>query len=154
MAEGKSAALDRLERNLDRLTPAARQRLALENDDRLFTVRDLYALCTRTNVPLVYDVHHHRCNPDGLDVDTATDMAVETWRGREPWMHIASARDGADAKNPRPHADYIDPDDFPTEWESRRLTIDVEAKAKDQAIVALRNALGSERVGDVTPHRP
>lgn len=141
MTEGKGAALDRLERSIDRLSPAARARLAVENDDRLFTVNDLYPLCVRTHVPLVYDVHHHRCNPDGLDIATATHMASETWRGREPWMHLASARDGANAPNPRPHAEFIDPNDFPREWEGRTLTIDVEAKAKDAAIVALRESL-------------
>ena len=141
MTDGKDAALARLERNLDRLSDAARERLALENDDRLFTVRDLQPLCTRTAVPLVYDVHHHRCNPDGLHVTEATDIAVATWNGREPWMHIASARDGATAPNPRPHADYVHPGDFPAEWLGRSITVDVEAKAKDAAVVALRTAL-------------
>jgi UV DNA damage endonuclease len=144
MTDGKAAALDRLERSLDRLSPAARRRLAIENDDRLFTVTDLHALCMRTGIPLVYDVHHHRCNGDGLDIETATGMAIETWRGREPWMHIASARDGANAPNPRPHADYIDPDDFPHEWLRRTLTIDVEAKAKDAAILALGDTLARQ----------
>ena len=153
MTDGKQASLDRLERNLDRLSSAARERLALENDDRLFTVRDLHPLCMRTNVPLVYDVHHHRCNADGLDVETATGLAVETWRGREPWMHIATARDGVDAPNPRPHADYIDPDDFPREWLMRDITIDVEAKAKDAAIIALRDAL-RERFEPASPSAP
>jgi UV DNA damage endonuclease len=141
VTDGKPAALERLERNIDRLSPAARSRLALENDDRLFTVKDLYALCLRSRVPLVYDVHHHRCNPDGLDVETATNLSTDTWRGREPWMHLATARDGATAANPRPHADYIDPADFPGEWVNRTITVDVEAKAKDAAIVALRDAL-------------
>jgi UV DNA damage endonuclease len=145
MTDGKNAALDRLERNLDRLSDAARARLALENDDRLFTVCDLLPLCTRTNTPLVYDVHHHRCNPDGLDVETATNLAAETWRGSEPWMHIASSRDGMTAPNPRPHADFIDPADFPEEWSGRAITVDVEAKAKDGAIVQLRSALESAR---------
>ncbi len=145
MTDGKPAALDRLERNIDRLSSETRRRLALENDDRLFTVNDLYPVCMRAHIPLVYDVHHHRCNPDGLDVETATELSTETWRGREPWMHLASARDGRDAPNPRPHADYIDPQDFPEEWEGRTLTIDVEAKAKDAAILALRHALAPTR---------
>jgi len=143
MTDGKNAALARLERNLDRLPDAARERLALENDDRLFTVRDLQPLCMRTGVPLVYDVHHHRCNPDGLEVTEATDIAIATWGGREPWMHIASARDGATAPNPRPHADYVDPGDFPREWLGRPITVDVEAKAKDAAVVVLRTAVGN-----------
>src|SRR5688500_11269856 len=49
MTGGKSEALDRLERGLDRLSTPARERLALENDDRLFTVTDLYDLCMRSH---------------------------------------------------------------------------------------------------------
>jgi UV DNA damage endonuclease len=147
MTDGKAAALDRLERSLDRLSESARSRLALENDDRLFTVRDLHPFCVRTNTPLVYDVHHHRCNPDGLDVAAATDLATETWHGVEPWMHIATSRDGMHAPNPRPHADFIDAADFPAEWLDRTITVDVEAKAKDAAIVKLRTALFGARPG-------
>jgi UV DNA damage endonuclease len=138
MTDGKSAALERLERNLGRLSGDARTRVALENDDRMFTVRDLHALCLRTSIPLVYDVHHHRCNPDGFDIATATSLAIETWNGREPWMHISSSRD---TSNPRPHAQFIDPDDFPSEWRDRSITVDVEAKAKDEAVVKLRARL-------------
>jgi UV DNA damage endonuclease len=107
----------------------------------MFTVRDLHAFCLRTNVPLVYDVHHHRCNPDGYDIGTATLLAIETWEGREPWMHISSAREGRQAPNPRPHADFIDPIDFPSEWMNHTFTVDVEAKAKDDAVLELRARL-------------
>ena len=138
---GVRAALERLERGLDRLSPAARVLVALENDDRLFAVRDLLPLCHRARVPLVYDVHHHRCHPDGMSVGEATTEAGETWGTREPWAHIASPRVGWGAPNPRPHADYVDPSDFPEEWLGRRLTVDVEAKAKDRAVLAIRDAV-------------
>ena len=40
---------------------------------------------------LVYDVHHHRCNPDGLSVEEATSQAMATW-DREPlFPHLQSA---------------------------------------------------------------
>ena len=70
-AGGTAAALERLERGIDRLSDGARALLALENDDRLFAVRDLLPLCERSGVPLVYDVHHHRCHPDGMSVEEA-----------------------------------------------------------------------------------
>ena len=138
---GKPAALDRLERALDRLGDAARTRLALENDDRVYSPADLLPLCERTGVPFIYDVHHHRCLPDGLDVAEVTERAEATWRGREMWTHISSPRDGWGARDPRPHAGHVDPADFPREWLSRRLTVDVEAKEKERAVVALQAAL-------------
>jgi UV DNA damage endonuclease len=134
-AGGIEAALDRLERGIERLSERARVRIALENDDRHFSPADLLTLCHRLGVPLVYDVHHHRCNGDGLSVDEATAKAAETWGSREPHNHISSPRDGWGSANERPHADYIDPADWPESWTGRRMTVDVEAKAKELAVV-------------------
>ncbi|HEX5962236.1 MAG TPA: UV DNA damage repair endonuclease UvsE [Gemmatimonadales bacterium] len=137
---GIPAAVERLERGLDRLSPRARERLALENDDRCFTPRSLGPLCRRAGVPLVYDAHHHRCLPDGLSVAEASKLAFSTWGDREPYVHISSPRDGWESPNPRAHADYIDPADFPEVWRDRALTVDVEAKAKERAVLALKAA--------------
>ena len=140
-AGGQAAALERLERGIERLGEQARQRAALENDDRHYAPADLLPLCRRLAVPLVYDAHHHRCRPDGLSVEEATALAAETWGRREPYNHISSPRDGWDSSNPRPHANFIDPADFPEAWRGRRMTVDVEAKAKERAVVALMRAL-------------
>jgi UV DNA damage endonuclease len=143
-AGGKPAALERLERAVDALSPRARARLALENDDRLFSPEDLLPLCARTGLPLVYDSHHHRCNPDALSVEEATLRAAETWGGREPYFHVSSPRDGWDAKNPRPHADYL-----PPLWRDLALTVDVEAKAKERAVLAIMEEVGARARGAV-----
>ena len=140
-AGGIGPALERLARGLDRLSLRARSRAALENDDRLFTPATLLPVCRAAGIPLVYDVHHHRCHPDGLGVEEATDAAASTWGDREPWTHISSPRDGWKAANPRPHADYVDPADVPRSWVSRRMTMDVEAKEKERAVVRLMAAL-------------
>jgi UV DNA damage endonuclease len=147
-AGGRAAALERLERGIDRLPAIARERLALENDDRCFTPSDLLPLCQRTGVPLVYDVHHHRCLADGLSVEEATERSFSTWGDREPYAHLSSPRDGWSSPNPRAHADYIHPGDFPDVWLGRTMTIDVEAKAKERAVLALKAAVSHpERSG-------
>jgi UV DNA damage endonuclease len=138
---GVPAALDRLRVGLSRLSPGVRRRLALENDDRQFAPADLLPVCREAGVPLVYDVHHHRCHPDELTVEEATELAAETWDGREPWAHLSSPKDGWSSPNPRPHADYIDPADFPDAWLGRTVTVDVEAKAKERAVVTIKEAL-------------
>ena len=139
-ASGIPAALDRLERGIERLPEPARSRLALENDDRSFTPSMLLPLCERLGVPLVYDVHHHRCNPDALDADEASRRAAATWNGREPYFHVSSPRAGAGEGDLRPHADYVNPADVPEIWRTMRLTVDVEAKAKERAVLAIREA--------------
>ena len=139
-AGGAEAALARLARAVDRLSARARSRLALENDDRMFAPADLLPLCERLGLPLVYDVHHHRCKADGLSVAEATARAAATWGRREPHFHISSPREGWDSTDTRPHADYIDPKDVPPEWLALDVTVDVEAKAKERAVVAIMEA--------------
>ncbi len=138
----KAAALDRLEGNLERLSPRARFRLTLENDDGIYTPTDLLPLCRRAGVPLVYDVHHHRCCGDGCSVEEATELALATW-SREPLFHISSPLNGWDGPQPHRHHDYIHPADFPDGWLNLNVTIDVEAKAKELAVRKLQADLAA-----------
>lgn len=144
-AGGAEAALARLARAVDRLSPRARSRLALENDDRIFAPADLLPVSERLGVPLVYDVHHHRCRRDDLSVAEATARAAATWGTRDPYLHISSPRDGWNAGDARPHADYVDPADVPREWLGMNATVDIEAKAKERAVVALMAELSRKR---------
>jgi len=142
---GKDQALGRLARNFPRLSHRVKSRLTLENDEISYSVRDLLPLCNQLRIPLVYDVHHHRCNPDGLAVEEATELAAGTWhaRGGEFWTHISSPKQGWNGANPRLHADYIDPEDFPDCWRGLPIIIDVEAKAKELAVLKLMSDLKS-----------
>jgi UV DNA damage endonuclease len=132
----KQTALDRLVRTIKGLPSEVKKRLTLENDDRVFTPRDLLPVCREAGIPLVYDVHHHRCLPDGMDVLTATRAALATW-GREPLFHLSSPLFRWGTGPCGPHHDYIDPDDFPIEWLDLSLTIEIEAKAKEAAVSKL-----------------
>jgi UV DNA damage endonuclease len=137
----KRSALETFRRNLGLLSDRARSRLTVENDDRTFTPRDLAPLCRAEGVPLVYDVHHHRCCPDGWSVAEATAAARATWN-REPLFHLSSPIEGWSGPRPERHHDMIDPADFPEEWRGWPLTVEVEAKAKERAVLRLRDALG------------
>jgi len=135
----REEALKRFAAAFRRLSLKVRNRLTVENDDKSYTVHDLLPLCEELGIPFVYDVHHHRCNPDGLSVEEATALAAETWEksGREPWFHISSPKNGWAGGDPRPHADYIDPADVPSCWTGLDVTVDVEAKAKELAVLRL-----------------
>jgi UV DNA damage endonuclease len=137
----KPAALRRLQASIEALPPAIRSRLTLENDERVYTPADLLPVCLATDVPLVYDVHHHRCHPDGLGVEDATRLASGTWGAREPLFHVSSPRDGWRGPAPEHHADLIDPADFPPGWRGLAVTVDIEAKAKERAVLRLMRDL-------------
>ncbi len=137
----KAAALERFRRNLGLLSPRARSRLTVENDDKTFTPADLLPLCRSEGVPLVYDVHHHRCLPDSLSVEQMTEAAKTTWKNREPLFHLSSPLEDWRGPKPERHHDYIDSDDFPRAWIGRSLTVEIEAKAKELAVARLQSWL-------------
>jgi len=138
----KSTALKRLVSVINRLSPDVKSRLTLENDDRVYTPADLLPVSTDTGIPLVYDVHHHRCLPDGKSVEDITKAAVSTWN-REPLFHLSSPLNGWEKGPCRPHHDFIDPADFPDCWRDLEITVDVEAKAKELAVLKLKADLTS-----------
>ncbi len=141
----KAAALRRLAGVLKKLPAAVRSRLTLENDDRTYTPSDLLPFCAENKVPFVYDVHHHRCLPDGTTVEEATRRALGTWGRREPVFHLSSPKYGWRG-DPRPHHDFIDMKDFPSCWKKLDITIEVEAKAKEDAVRRLASQLGGVKL--------
>lgn len=136
----KARALANFARNLAGLSSRARGRLTVENDDKIYTPADLLPLCRSEGIPLVYDVHHYRCNPDGMTEEEATEQAVATW-GREPLFHLSSPLEGWQGPRPERHHDFVDVKDFPPYWYGLDLTVEVEAKAKEVAVLKLKREL-------------
>lgn len=136
----KQNALQLFARNLSRLSDRARSRLTVENDDVTYTPSDLLTMSRAEGIPLVYDVHHHRCNQDSLSVAEATRLAMATW-DREPLFHISSPLAGWQGPKPARHHDYIDAQDFPACWKQLKITVEVEAKAKELAVLKLATDL-------------
>lgn len=129
----KGSALAAFVSNVNRLSERVRSRLTVENDDKTFTPSDLLSLSRFTGLPVVYDVHHHRCLPDELSIEEATAAAIKTWN-REPLFHISSPLAGWSGPKPARHHDEIDINDFPSCWVGLDLTVEVEAKGKEVAV--------------------
>ena len=133
----KTEALRRLVSQIKKLPDSVRILLTLENDDRVYTPKDLLSVCLETDIPLVYDVHHHRCLPDGMSIEKTTEQAIQTWN-REPVFHLSSPLNGWKGTGVNKHHDYIDPGDFPDCWLNLDITVEVEAKAKELAVLKLK----------------
>ncbi len=119
--------------------PAVLRYLALEGDERIWSVRQILPTAAALGVPVIVDTLHHRMNPDGLTLDEAIDCALPTWAGRgvRPKVHISSQDPD---KQPGAHAFGIDQAD----WDAlaavigdRDIDVMVEAKGKEQALIGL-----------------
>jgi len=123
--------IDRFMQNFNRLDPNCRARLVIENDDKVncWSVDELVNIFhPATNIPITFDYLHHKCNPNGLDEETALKMCYDTWHGYRPLFHYSESAPG---NNPRKHADYSDNifDTYGLDFD-----IDMELKSKDLAI--------------------
>ena len=61
------------------LPPAVQARVVVENDDRLFSLRDCLVLHRLSSVPILFDNFHHECLNHGEPMAEALHLAAATW---------------------------------------------------------------------------
>ena len=134
----KSSSAKRFCENFKKLQDSARQRLTVENDDKinLYSTLDLYTLIhSEINIPIIFDYHHHSLCSGGQTEEEALKLAVKTWpEGIKPVAHYSSSKKHyEDANsNPQSHADYLH--EKIKEY-GLSIDIEVEAKAKEAAVI-------------------
>jgi UV DNA damage endonuclease len=133
----KEKALRLFCENFMRLGESTRKRLTIENDDKpgMFTTQDLYNhVHLHIGIPVVFDYHHHWCNPGGLTEEEALLLAIESWKpsGIKPAVHYSEPRSLEDKAQVRAHADYISQK---INTHGQDIDIMVEAKAKELAVL-------------------
>ncbi len=117
--------------------------LALENDERIWTVGEIVGAARALGIPAIVDNLHHALNPGGLSLAGALDLALPTWeaRGVRPKVHLSSQDP---TKRPGAHAHSIEVEDWAAFLDAlggRETDVMVEAKGKELALPALRSAV-------------
>lgn len=135
---GKGDRAEQLATQLQALPESVRSRIVLENDERAYSADEILAICKRSGVPMVFDAHHHIVHEalHSYDDDSVNHMlhgAAKTWPQAD-WQltHISNGRDGF---GDMCHSDLIHT--MPSCYRQAPW-IEVEAKAKERAIFALR----------------
>jgi len=113
--------------------------LALENDERVWTVAQVTRTADALGIPAITDAFHHDLNPGGLTLKEALDLSLPTWAPRSvrPKLHLSSQDP---AKQAGAHAYSVDSRD----WQAllggiggREADVMVEAKGKEQALASM-----------------
>lgn len=120
-----------------RLSPSARARLVLENDELAYSVEELLPICKDLKVPLVLDFHHDMLRPSSRPTSELIPEILEIWkeRGIRPKFHLSEPRPGAKKlRERRAHSDRCThlPADLPPDAD-----LMIEAKDKEQAVFEL-----------------
>lgn len=138
---GKKASITRFINNFNKLSDYIKKCIAVENDDKIYNIKDVLELCHKIKVPMVLDYHHFICNNEGENLKNYLNDIIETWNGRLAKMHFSSPKSKL-KKEFRSHNDYINSDDFINfinliKTQDKDIDIMLEAKAKDDAISRL-----------------
>ena len=124
--------VDRFIQNFNRLNDNCRNRLVIENDDKLncWSVKQLIEdFYPKTKIPITFDYLHHKCHPDGWTEEEAILACVDTWQGYRPLFHYSESAPG---NNPRKHAQYAEQECY--SYGEIEYDVDMELKMKDKAI--------------------
>ncbi len=134
----KKKAMSAFIRRAKELPEAVCSRIALENDDKVFTVQDVLELSAHTGFPVIFDnLHHALCPPKETLSETAwIKTCAATW-GKEdgrPKLHYSQpgGRRGA-------HSKTIDAARFLAFYQSiRELEVDIMLEVKDKNLSTVK----------------
>jgi UV DNA damage endonuclease len=133
----KVSALARFAESYMQLPENTRNRLTVENDDKvnMFSVQDLLWLHSQTKIPIVFDYFHHQFCTGGLSEEEAFFAALGTWPADvTPVVHFSSPKKTFEdpAALATAHADYIYNH---VNLYNQDVDIMFEAKAKESAVM-------------------
>ncbi|WP_321315371.1 UV DNA damage repair endonuclease UvsE [Halarcobacter sp.] len=133
----KTSAIERLIKTIEE-NPWLKKRLALENDEKVYTANEILNICNFCSIPMVFDIYHHTLNPSEFE---AKDI-LKTWGNKRPKVHLSSKGEGRFGK----HGDEIFLKDFIElknmfKEATKEIDIMVEAKNKEFAIKNLRKEI-------------
>ena len=140
----KPAAIDRFVKQYDLLDTTIRDRLVIENDERLYTLNDCLAIHERTGIPVIADTFHHSLYNTGEQFTALLDPVRKTWKAHDgiPMIDYSSQEPG---KRVGAHALHIVAEDFRQFLkETLPADFDIMLEIKDKEKSALA-ALGIAR---------
>jgi UV DNA damage endonuclease len=153
----KPASMDRFVKQYQMLDPAIRNRLVIENDERLYTIADCLAIHEQTGIPVIMDSFHHALLNNGEQFPDLLQSVRETWKGTDG-IPMADYSSQAPQKRMGAHAEQIVADDFREFLAiTRPADFDIMLEIKDKersALEALRIAKGDPRLVMGYPEEP
>jgi len=135
----KHQSMDRFATRYRSLGNSTRQRLVIENDDKLYDIGDCLRISAQTQVPVLFDVFHHRLNNKTQLGGDFFRYVAETWdlkRDGVPMVDYSSQKPGGFSMQ---HADGIDLEDFGLFLERTEcFDFDIMLEIKDKEKSALK----------------
>lgn len=139
--DNKEKSIERFIKNFKKLDKKIQNIIILENDDKIYNIKDTLYICETLKIPMVLDYHHYLCNNQNEKIEDYLPKILNTWKNEKlnPKMHFSSPKN---KKEFRSHSNYINSDDFINfiniiKKYNTNIDIMLECKAKDDAMFRL-----------------
>jgi UV DNA damage endonuclease len=134
----KAKATDDFVRGYRKLSQPLRKRLVIENDDRLYSLRDCLEVHRRTRIPVIFDSFHHEQLNEGESRAEAVSMAQRTWGKRDGDLMVDYSSQQKGQRRGK-HAESIDLRHFRRFLrDTEGLDFDIMLEIKDKERSALK----------------
>jgi UV DNA damage endonuclease len=134
----KNRSVKRFIDNYALLEDGLKKRLVIENDDKIYSLRDCFLISEKTDIPLVFDFLHHLCLNNGEKTREALKMVFGTWKESDgiPIIDYSSQLSGV---RRGAHALTLDAEDFKAFLgDVKGLDFDLMLEIKDKEASALK----------------
>ena len=120
------------------LSEAIKKRIAIENDDHLFNLKDCLEIHQQTGIPIIFDIFHHECfNYSKESLIQAIKKASLTWKVKDGLAMLDYSTQSKGERKGK-HAATLDPLLFCNFiMETQRFDFDVMLEIKDKEKSAL-----------------
>ena len=87
---GKEKAIERFIQNYNKLSLNAKNRVALENDDQKYSIKDVLNVSEKCTIPIILDTFHLSIyNPEKIDIIDAVEKSTKTWKDGAAEIHYS-----------------------------------------------------------------
>jgi UV DNA damage endonuclease len=134
----KKESIMRFIANYQRLPKMIKNRLAIENDERLYSLKDCLIISEKVDMPVILDTFHHRCHNNRETLREAIVRVQKRWQKKDgiPMVDYSSQKRGARIGS---HTEQIDISLFQQFLEEAKgFNFDIMLEIKDKERSALK----------------
>jgi len=142
----KQKSLERFCENYNSLDRSIKSRLVIENDHRLYCLKDCLKIHEKTGIPVLFDVFHNKIFNCGESIKDSYSLFSKTWDKSDglPMLDYSSQKPG---KTAGVHAEAIDKKDFLRFLETTKsfdFDIMFEIKDKEKSVLRIMEIVKSD----------
>jgi UV DNA damage endonuclease len=135
----KSAAMNRFMENFKILPTSVKNRLVIENDDRIFNIEDVLLVSSKINIPVIFDNLHHECNHEiEMPINEIMNKVAKTWKEKDGNIKVHYSQQDLH-KQVGAHSNTIVVKKFLEYYdEVKAFNLDIMLEVKDKDISAIK----------------